>query len=339
VSSEVETVKVGGRRIDVTNPSKVFFPEAPGGPITKLDLVRYVMDVGEAMLVGCRDRPSILHRFPDGEAGKSFYQKRTPKGSPAWVQNTTITFPSGRTASMPVMTDVAHLAWSATLGCLEANPWPVRRDDVDHPDELRVDLDPGPDVPFAWVREVAMVSKDVLEEHGLVGFPKTSGKRGLHVNVRIEPRWSFTEVRRAALAMAREIERRIPDLCTTAWWKEQRHGVFLDYNQNARDRTVASAYSVRPVSDARASAPLEWSEVPDVEPSDMTLRTLPERLRTHGDPGADIDRHVGSLEALLDLAARDEKGGLGDAPWPPHFPKADAEPPRVAPSRRRKADP
>jgi bifunctional non-homologous end joining protein LigD len=336
VGADVEVVEVTGRAIDVTNPSKVFFPEAAGGPITKLDLVRYVIDVGEAMLVGCRDRPCILHRYPDGEDGKSFYQKRTPKGSPEWVEVTTITFPSGRTASMPVMADVAHLAWSATLGCLEANPWPVRRDDVDHPDELRVDLDPGPDVPFAWVRDVAMVAKDVLEEHALVGFPKTSGKRGMHVNVRVEPRWSFTQVRRAALAMAREIERRIPDQCTTAWWKEQRHGVFLDYNQNARDRTVASAYSIRPVPDARASAPLLWSEVPDVEPAEMTLRTLPDRLRTLGDHGAEIDEHVGSLDGLLDLAARDERGGLGDAPWPPHFPKAEAEPPRVAPSRRRK---
>jgi len=336
VPQQVETVEVDGVAIDVTNPEKIFFPDAAGGPVSKLDVVRYVIDVGEAMLVGCRDRPTILHRFPNGVVGEAFYQKRLPKGAPEWVQTTIITFPSGRTAQMPVMADVPHLVWAATLGCLEANPWPVRSGDVDHPDELRVDLDPGPDVPFDWVRQTAMVVRDVLDEHGLAGFPKTSGKRGIHVNVRIEPRWSFTMVRRAALALAREVERRIPDLSTTAWWKEERHGVFLDYNQNARDRTVASAYSVRPMPDARCSAPLAWTEVPGVEPADMTLRTLPDRLRAIGDPGAGIDDRAGSLDALLDLAARDEAGGLGDAPWPPHFPKGDREPTRVAPSRARK---
>jgi bifunctional non-homologous end joining protein LigD len=328
-------IEVDGRSIRVTNPDKPYFPDAPGGAITKLDLVRYFVEVADGMLVGCRDRPTILHRFPDGLVGEPFYQKRLPKGAPDWVETTTITFPSGRTANMPVMSDVAHLAWAATLGCLEINPWAVRCDDVEHPDELRVDLDPGPDVPFGWVREVAMVTRDVLEEHGLPGFPKTSGKRGIHINARIEARWPFPVVRRAALAFAREVERRVPDLSTTAWWKEERHGVFLDYNQNARDRTVASAYSVRPVPDARVSTPLRWEEVPDVDPAGFTMRTVPERLRGLGDPGADIDAHVGSLESLLALADRDEREGLGDAPWPPHFPKGSDEPVRAAPSRRR----
>ena len=335
MAAPVEELEVQGRPIRVTNPGKVYFPAAPGGPLTKLDVVRYWAEVADAALHGCHDRPSILHRFPDGETGEGFYQKRLPKGAPDWVESALITFPSGRTAQMPVMADAAHLVWAATLGCLEVNPWPVRGDDVDHPDELRIDLDPGPDVPFAWVRDVALVAREVLAEHDLVGFPKTSGKRGIHANVRIEPRWSFTEVRRAALALAREMERRVPDLATTAWWKEERHGVFIDYNQNARDRTVASAYSVRPVPDARVSTPLDWSEVGDVDPSLFTVTTVPERLRTVGDPGRDIDAHVGRLDALLDLAARDEAGGVGDAPWPPHFPKATGEPPRVAPSRRR----
>jgi DNA ligase D-like protein (predicted polymerase) len=333
----VETLEVAERQIRVTNPAKVYFPEAEGGPITKLDLVRYWAEVAEAALVGCLDRPSVLHRFPDGVGDDGFYQKRLPKGAPAWVQTTIITFPSGRTAQMPVMADAAHLAWAATLGCLEVNPWPVRRDDVDRPDELRIDLDPGPDAPFDWVREVAMVAREVLADHGLTGFPKTSGKRGIHVNARIEPRWGFSDVRSAALALSREIERRIPDLCTTAWWKEERHGVFLDYNQNARDRTVASAYSVRPVPDARVSTPLTWEEVPDVDPAAFTLRTVPERLATVGDPGAGIDAHVGSLVPALALAEEHAAAGLGEAPYPPHFPKADGEPPRAAPSRRRRS--
>ncbi|HEX6398895.1 MAG TPA: DNA primase small subunit domain-containing protein [Actinomycetota bacterium] len=330
-----ETLDVAGREIRVTNPQKVYFPDAPDGPVTKLDLVRYWIEVADAALVGCRDRPTTLHRFPDGAGDEGFYQKRLPKGAPPWVETALIRFPSGRTADMPVMADAAHLAWAATLGCLEINPWPVRADDVDHPDELRVDLDPGPEIPFDHVREVALVTKDVLEEHGLAGFPKTSGKKGIHVNVRIRPEWSFTEVRRAALALAREVERRVPDIATTKWWKEERHGVFIDYNQNARDRTVASAYSVRPVPDARVSTPLSWDEVPTVEPEAFTLRSVPERLRTVGDPGADIDEHAADLAPLLELADRDEAGGLGDAPWPPHFEKQPGEPPRVQPSKRR----
>jgi DNA ligase D-like protein (predicted polymerase) len=318
----------------------VFFPDADGGPVTKLDLVRYWIEVAGAALIGCRDRPAILHRFPNGVADDGFYQKRLPKGAPEWVEHARITFPSGRTAQMPVMADAAHLAWSATLGCLEVNPWPVRRTDVDHPDELRIDLDPGPDAPFDWVRQVAMVAREVLADHGLEGFPKTSGKRGIHVNVRIEPRWTFTESRRAAVALAREIERRVPDLATSRWWKEERHGVFIDYNQNARDRTVASAYSVRPMPDARVSTPLRWDEVPGVEPGAFTLRTVPERLRTTGDPGAGIDTvGPGSLEPLLETADRQAAEGMDDAPWPPHFAKTEDEPPRVTPSRRRSSMP
>jgi bifunctional non-homologous end joining protein LigD len=330
-----ETLEVDGRDVRVTNPAKVYFPEADEGPITKLDLVRYWIDVADAALVGCRDRPTTLHRFPDGVRGEGFYQKRLPKGAPPWVDAALITFPSGRTANMPVMADAAHLAWAATLGCLEINPWPVRSADVDRPDELRIDLDPMPEIPFDQVRRVALVAREVLEAHGLRGFAKTSGKRGIHVNARIEPRWAFTEVRRAALALAREVERRVPDLATTAWWKEERHGVFLDYNQNARDRTVASAYSVRPTPDARVSTPISWDEVPDVDPGAFTLRTVPERLRTVGDPEAKIDEHAADLTPLFELAERHEAEGLGDAPWPPHFEKQPGEPPRVQPSKRR----
>jgi DNA ligase D-like protein (predicted polymerase) len=338
VATNAETVEVAGREIRVTNPDKLYFPDAPDGPITKLDLVRYWVEVADAALVGCRDRPTTLHRFPDGAAGEGFYQKRLPKGAPTWVETALITFPSGRTANMPVMADAAHLAWAATLGCLEINPWPVRSRDVDHPDELRMDLDPMPGVPFEHVREVAMSAKDVLEEYGLVGFPKTSGKKGIHVNARIRPEWDFTEVRRAALALAREVERRLPDIATTKWWKEERHGVFLDYNQNARDRTVASAYSVRPVPDARVSTPLTWDEVPRVEPEAFTLRTVPGRLGRTGDPGAEIDDRVGTLESALELSDRQAREGQGEAPYPPHFPKAEGEPVRAQPSRRRKGE-
>jgi bifunctional non-homologous end joining protein LigD len=337
VATKPETLEVAGRDIRVTNPDKAYFPDAPDGPITKLDLVRYWIEVADAALVGCRDRPTTLHRFPDGAGGEGFYQKRLPKGAPHWVETTLITFPSGRTANMPVMSDAAHLAWTATLGCLEINPWPVRSADVDHPDELRMDLDPMPGVPFEHVREVAMAAKDVLQEHGLVGFPKTSGKKGIHVNARIRPDWDFTEVRRAALALAREVERRLPDIATTKWWKEERHGVFLDYNQNARDRTVASAYSVRPVPDARVSTPLRWDEVTEVEPEAFTLRTVPGRLRSVGDPGAEIDDHVGTLEQVFELSDRQAREGQGEAPYPPHFPKAEGEPVRAQPSRRRKS--
>jgi bifunctional non-homologous end joining protein LigD len=331
--AEAEVLEVAGREVRVTNPGKVFFPR-PG--LSKLDVVRYFVAVGEAAVRGARDRPTTLHRFPDGVRGESFYQKRVPPQRPPWIRTVTIRFPSGRSAEELVVADPAHVAWMANLGCLEINPWAVRASDTDHPDELRVDLDPTPRIPFASVRKVALVAREVLEEHGLRGWPKTSGKRGLHVLARIEPRWGFRQVRRAALAMAREVERRT-ELATTAWWKEERRGVFVDYNQNARDRTVASAYSIRPVPDARVSCPVTWEEVPDVEPADLTVLTVPGRVRERGDAHVGIDDgEAGSLESLLDLADRDEREGLGDAPWPPHFPKAAGEPTRVAPSRARR---
>src|SRR5919106_4359798 len=273
-----------------------------------------------------------MKRYVDGADGEPFFQKRVPKGAPEWLQTATVTFPSSRSARELVANDAAHLAWAVNLGVIDFNPWPARRADLDHPDELRVDLDPTPGIKWDAVRRTALVVRDVLAEHALDGYPKTSGSKGIHIHVRIEPRWDFLEVRRAALAMAREVERRAPDLATTAWWKEERHGVLVDYNQNARDRTVASGYSVRPTPDARVSCPLNWDEVPDVEPGDLRLDTVPERLRTVGDPAADIDERPGTLDQLLDLARRDEEEGIGDAPWPPHFPKQKGEPKRVAPS-------
>jgi bifunctional non-homologous end joining protein LigD len=330
--AEAEVIAVDGREIRVTNPGKVFFPK-PG--LTKLDVVRYFAAVGPGALTGARDRPTTLHRFPDGVNGESFYQKRVGKHRPDWIRTVTIRFPSGRSAEELVVADVAHVLWMANLGCLEINPWPVRADDTDHPDELRVDLDPTPRIPFASVRKVALVAREVLEEHGLRGWPKTSGKRGLHVLCRIERRWGFPDVRRAALTVAREVERRIP-LATSAWWKEERRGVFVDYNQNARDRTVASAYSIRPVPDARVSCPLDWGEVPDVDPRDLTVRTVPGLFAERGDAHAGIDEHVGSIESLLELLERQERAGVPDAPWPVHHPKMPGEPTRVAPSRARK---
>ncbi len=276
-----------------------------------------------------------MHRFPEGVNGESFYQKRVSGSRPDWLQTMTIRFPSGRSATELVIADLAHLLWAVNLGCIDINPWPVRRSDPDRPDELRVDLDPTPRIPFASARKVAVVVRDVLEDHGLRGFAKTSGKRGIHVLARIEPRWDFPTVRRAALALAREVERRSP-LATTAWWKEERRGVFVDYNQNARDRTVASAYSVRPVPDARVSCPVDWEEAADVDPRDLTLRTVPTRFAERGDPHREIDDHGGSLESLLELAERDEREGLSDAPWPVHHPKMPGEPTRVSPSRARK---
>src|SRR5438105_3546883 len=331
-------IELDGRDVRITNPSKVFFPDSPAGPLTKLDLVNYYLAVAPGALVGCRDRPSMLHRYPDGVGGEEIYQKRVPSHRPPWIQTTTVRFPSGRSAEFLAIQDAAHLAWAVNLGCLDLNPWPVRCADVDHPDELRIDIDPTPEAPFDDARQVALVVNEVLGDHGLTGFPKTSGKRGIHVNVRVEPRWDFTEVRRAALALAREVERRVPDVATTAWWKEQRHGVFIDFNQNARDRTVASAYSVRPVPEATVSCPLDWSEVADVDLRDFTIRSVPARFRECGDPGADIDTSAATIEPLLELADRDEREGLSEAPWPPHFPKQEHEPPRVQPSRRRMAD-
>jgi bifunctional non-homologous end joining protein LigD len=334
VPTEVELLEAAGREVRITNPSKVFFP-ATGA--TKLDLAKYYVAVADGVLRGALERPSTMYRWPNGvdAPDDAFYQKRLPdKGRPEWLQSVVVRFPSGRQADMLVIADLAHLLWAVNMGCIDFNPWPVRSDDVDHPDELRVDLDPTPEIDFADVRKVALVAQEVLEEYGLVGWPKTSGKRGIHVYVRIEPEWGFQEVRRAALAFAREVERRAAGLATTAWWKEERHGVFVDYNQNARDRTIASAYSVRPFSPAQVSCPVRWDEVADVDPAAFTMHTVPDRF-AEGDPQEGMDLAVCRLDRLLELADRDEKEGLGDAPWPPHFPKGDKEPMRVAPSRAR----
>jgi bifunctional non-homologous end joining protein LigD len=325
-----ELLSIAGREVAISNPSKIYFPQAN---YTKLDVVRYYLAVAEGALRGVAGRPMALKRFVDGAEGEFFFQKRAPENRPDWVETVELSFPSGRTASEIVVRDAAQLAWIVNLGCIDLNPHPVRASDLDHPDELRVDLDPQPGIPWSQIREVALVCREVLTAHGLTGFPKTSGSRGIHINVRIEPRWTFPQVRTAALALAREVERLAPALATSKWWKEERHGVFIDYNQNAKDRTVASAYSVRPTPDARVSAPLLWSEVPDVRPEDLTLATVPLRFAKLGDPAAEIDAHAGSLLALLELSA---KQGQGDAPWPPHFARQEGEPPRVQPSRRKK---
>jgi len=329
-----ETLTVAGRSVQVTHPAKPYFTRE--AKLSKLDVVRYYLAVADGALAGIRDRPVVLKRFVDGAEGTPFYQKRAPEKRPDWLRTVTLSFPSGRTAEEVVVDDAAGLAWIVNLGCIELHPHPVRAGDLDHPDELRVDLDPGPGVAWADVRRVAMEVNALLGELGLRGWPKTSGSRGMHVNVRIQPRWTFTDVRRAALALSREIERRAPTIATSKWWKEERHGVFLDYNQNAKDRTTCSAYSIRPLPDARVSAPLEWDEVADCEPADFTVATMPARFASRGDPHAAMDAAAGSLEPLFELAARDEAAGLADAPWPPHYQKTEGEAPRVAPSRARR---
>jgi bifunctional non-homologous end joining protein LigD len=331
--AEHVVLEVCGHSVRISKPEKVFFP-ARGH--TKLDLARYYLECEEAVLRGLRERPTVLKRWVDGVQGDPFFQKRVPQGAPEWLQTATVTFPSGRHARELVPNDAAHLLWGVNLGVIDWNPWAVRRADLDHPDELRVDLDPQPEVPFAEVRAVALGVQEVLLEHGLLGFPKTSGSRGIHIFIRIAPEHDFTEVRRAALALAREVERRMPGRATSKWWKEERTGVFIDYNQNARDRTVASAYSVRAVPDALVSCPLRWEEVAEVDPRELRLDTVPARLREHGDPSAEIDDRPCSLASLLELAARDEREGLGDAPWPPHFAKQPGEGRRAQPSRARK---
>src|SRR5436190_8552134 len=330
---EQQVLRFGDREVVITNPSKVFFA-AIGA--TKLDLVRFYLAVAPGALAGAGGRPMALKRFVNGAAGEAFFQKRAPENRPEWLRTVTLSFPSGRTADEIVVDDAAGLAWIVNLGCIDLNPHPVRADDLDHPDELRVDLDPVPGVGWPQIRDVAMVTKETLESVGLVGWPKTSGSRGIHINVRIERKWTYPEVRRAALAIARDVERRAPAIATSKWWKEERHGVFLDYNQNAKDRTVASAYSVRPLPDARVSTPLSWDELPTAEAEAFTIDTVPERFAAVGDPGAGIDAAVGSLDALLELSARDEAEGLGDAPWPPNYAKQAGEPPRVQPSRARR---
>ena len=326
---------VAGREVRVTHPGKLYFSRQT--KVSKLDLVRYYLSVAPGALAGIEDRPIVLKRFVNGAEAEAFYQKRAPAERPPWLRTVTLSFPSGRTAEEVVVDDAAGLAWIVNLGCIELHPHPVRSGDLEHPDELRVDLDPGPGVNWADVRIVALEVKALLDEMGLRGWPKTSGSRGMHVNVRIEARWTFGEVRRAAVALSRAVERRLPALASSKWWKEERHGVFLDYNQNAKDRTTCSAYSVRPVADARVSTPLHWHEVPDCEPSDFTILTIPKRFEQAGDPHAGMNAAPGSLEQLLELAAKDEAAGLADAPWPPHFRKMEGEAPRVAPSRTRSA--
>ena len=332
---EPVVLEVAGREVTITNPQKVFFETAG---ITKLDLVNYYLAVAPGALRGAGGRPMALKRFVNGAAGEAFFQKRAPDNTPGWLRTVTLSFPSGRTADEIVVDDAAGLAWIINLGCIDLNPHPVRADDLDHPDELRVDLDPVPGIEWPQIRDVAMVAKESLESVGLTGWPKTSGSRGIHINVRIERRWTYGEVRRAALAIARDVERRAPGIATSKWWKEERHGVFLDYNQNAKDRTVASAYSVRPLPDARVSAPMFWDEVPTCQAEAFTLHTVPRRFADVGDPGAGIDEAVGSLDAVLELSAAHEREGMGDAPWPPNYRKQEGEPPRVQPSKQRRAD-
>ncbi len=330
-----EMLSVAGRDVRISNPDKLYFSKQ--ARVTKLQVVQYYLAVAPGALLGIADRPIVLKRFVNGAEAEAFYQKRAPSDRPDWLRTVTLSFPSGRTAEEVVVDDAAGLAWIVNLGCIELHPHPVRSGDLEHPDEMRVDLDPGPGVGWADVKRVAVEVKGLLEQVGLVGWPKTSGSRGMHINVRIQPRWGFGEVRRAALALSREIERRVPDLATSKWWKEERHGVFLDYNQNAKDRTTASAYSVRPLPDARVSAPLRWDEVEACEPADFTVFTMPERFAQIGDPHEAMNEAAGSLDTLLQMAARDESQGLGDAPWPPHFRKMEGEPARVQPSKAKKA--
>jgi bifunctional non-homologous end joining protein LigD len=330
------TLTVGPREVTVSNPGKVYFPEAG---ITKLEVVRYYLAVADGALRGAGGRPCVLVRYANGIHGEFFFQKRAPDTRPPWLETVELAFPSGRTADEVVPRDAAALAWMANLGCIELHPHPVRADDLAHPDELRVDLDPVPGVEWPQLQATARVVREVLDQHGLVGWPKTSGSRGIHVLVRLHRRWTFDEVRGAALALAREVERRAPALATSKWWKEERHGVFLDYNQNAQDRTVCSAYSVRPRPDARVSAPVTWDELDECDPGELTLRTMPARFARLGDRHAAIDDHPCALDALLELAARQRAAGLGDAPWPPHHEKRGDEPPRVQPSRRRVSKP
>ncbi|MEO8967766.1 MAG: DNA polymerase domain-containing protein [Solirubrobacteraceae bacterium] len=331
--AEHELIQAAGIEVPISNPQKVFFPELG---VTKLDLVNYYLSVADAAVRHLRDRPTVLKRFSDGADKKPFFQKRIPDSAPEWLQTTTVHFPSGSSARELLPNDAAHLVWGVNLGVIDWNPWQVRLPDLDHPDELRVDLDPTPDASWDDVRQVALVAGAVLRDHGLTGYPKTSGSRGIHINVRILPEHDFVTVRRAAVALAREIERRAPEIASSKWWKEERRGVFVDFNQNLRDRTVASAYSVRPTPDARVSTPLAWDEVAAVEPAELRIDTVPARLAEQGDPSAEIDANAGSLAALLALAQRDEDAGLPDAPWPPHFKKQQGEPARVAPSRAKR---
>src|SRR3954471_763600 len=329
-----EFLDLDGIEVKISNPDKVYFPKAG---LTKMDVVRHYLTVADGAIRGVRDRPMAMKRYVNGAEGEFFFQKRAPESRPPWIETVELSFPSGRTANEVVVSNRAQLAWVVNLGCIDLNPHPVRADDVDHPDELRVDLDPMPGIEWPQIVDVALVVREVMEDFELTAWPKTSGSRGIHVYTRIDRRWTFPEVRRAALAIAREVERRAPDIATSKWWKEERHGVFLDYNQNAKDRTVASAYSIRPLPDARVSMPLRWDQVADVDAADFTLATVPAIYARDGDAHAAIDGAVGSLDALLELSARDEAAGMGDAPWPPNYRKQESEPPRVQPSRQRRA--
>ncbi|HVJ94788.1 MAG TPA: non-homologous end-joining DNA ligase [Labilithrix sp.] len=334
MAPKAEILELAGRHVTITNPTKIFFPKLQ---LTKLDLVRYYVAVAEGAVRGVYGRPMLLKRFPNGVEQEAFYQKRAPVKRPDWIEVATFSFPSGRSADEIVVRDVAQLAWVINLGCVDLHAHPVRAEDMDHPDELRIDLDPVPGVGWQQILDVAKVAREVLADVGLIGWPKTSGSRGVHIWVRIEPRWPFEKVRRAALAFAREVERRAPKIATSKWWKEERHGVFLDYNQNARDRTTANAYSVRPTPDARVSMPLSWDELETSDPADYTMLTVPKLFAERGDAHAHIDDVRGSIEPLLELADRQEKEGSADAPWPPHYAKAEGEAPRVAPSRAKGA--
>jgi DNA ligase D len=334
VPSPFVELEVGERLVKVTNPDKVFF-SARGE--TKLDLVRYYLSVGDGIVRALYERPTQLKRHPDGAEGEAIYQKRVPQHRPDWIETARVRFPSGRHADELCVTELAQVIWAVNLGTLDFHPWPSRRTDVEHPDELRIDIDPQPGTTFADAKLVAVTVREVLDELGFVGWPKTSGNRGVHVACRIEPRRPFTEVRRCALAFAREVERRRPELVTTAWWKEERgEKVFIDYNQNARDRTIASGYSVRARPDATVSAPVTWDELQEVETEDFTIATMPARFAAIGDRHAGIDDAVCDLERLVEWVERDEREGVGEAPYPPNFPKMPGEPKRVQPSRARR---
>ncbi len=322
-------LEVEGRTVKVTNPDKIYFP---GVGATKRDLVEYYVSVGDGVLRALRDRPTYLKRHPDGVGSDAIYQKRMPK-HPDWIETVTVAFPSGRTADAFCPTEIAAVAWCANLATIDFHPWPARRPDLEHPDELRIDIDPQPGTSFEDARKVAFAVREILDELGVTGFPKTSGNRGVHIAVRIEPRWTFTEVRHAAIALAREVERRLPGLATTAWWKEERgEKVFIDYNQNARDRTVAAAYSVRARPDATVSAPVTWEELADCDPRDFDIRTMPRRFEEIGDLQRTIDDRAFVIDTLLGWYAAD---GRGDLPYPPNYPKMPGEPKRVQPSKAR----
>ncbi|MGI5336414.1 non-homologous end-joining DNA ligase [Streptomyces sp. CA-181903] len=335
--AETLELTVGERTVRLSNPQKVYFPQRG---YTKYDVARYYLSVGDGVLRALRDRPTTLERYPDGVDGESFFQKRAPKNLPDWIPTGRIAFPSGRYADEICPTETAAVLWAANLGCLTFHPWPVRRDDADHPDELRIDLDPQPGTGYADAVRAALELRGLLDGLGLTGWPKTSGGRGLHVFVPIAPRWTFVQVRRAAIAVARELERRMPEHVTSAWWKEERGAkVFVDYNQTARDRTIVGAYSVRPRPHAPVSAPLRWEELESAVPEDFDITTMPARYAELGDVHADMENHPCGLDAALELAARDEsEHGLGDLPYPPEHPKMKGEPKRVQPSRAKKTD-